>query len=142
MYLQNIACFAILQISRSKVREISPKTACQTTLPAWYLDTTDMGLSRPLSFRIGYDGNWCYGRKIRTNVKGAAKYTERRSFWYGSWTCCQTKSKVLWSKKWAYYLLMEKIFVYISYNLGVILLGGGGKNWILKINKTDVSSEH
>ena len=38
----------ILQISRSEVREISLKTACQTTLPAWYLDTMDMGLSRPL----------------------------------------------------------------------------------------------
>ena len=53
MYLQNIACFAILQISHSKVREISPKTACQTTLPAWYLDTTDMGPSRPLKKKLG-----------------------------------------------------------------------------------------
>ena len=51
MYLQNIACFAILQNLRSKVREISPKTACQTTLPTSYLDTTDMGLSRPLEIQ-------------------------------------------------------------------------------------------
>ena len=41
-----------LQISHSKVREISPKTACQTTLPAWYLDTMDMGLSRPLGAEL------------------------------------------------------------------------------------------
>ena len=111
MYLQNIACFAIFQIS--------PKTACQTTLPAWYLDTTDMGLSRPLSvhpclgevvFRppiISGQGEEIFspppsgtpGRLLCQNISLLSQFWKKLSLWpWKNWNL----------KKWS--LIFRKIF--------------------------------